>query len=601
MGSTAKLKIYGINTEISLLEIKTLLESEGYSTINIRNQPENFEVFALKKGSSKSPDWYNFILPEIQQGEAGLRFYKYSFICLISHEFTYIKTTGESETILHKFAITGGSGHSSIFKHVDCSFGISILEKVFDEEKNKITSIAEKQIIGDVLASRRFYRRARQLAYEDDFGKCFKDVSVKIEKGQIREYFPSIAHYKGASISDQITVTGASNIEIATKITFPVLLELLKDISRLIVTESQPLFNTTLQPLLKKNAADFLIIQELINEVKIKLTDYLMSPENFFDLDFSHINFESFFSSDTCTFKYKIPNSSEELTYVENDLWCSSHGSKTFHTGLTGIMNNIRGFADGSLPNKRNIAKSVVENVIIYTENDSEKTTEGTLFDYIHFEFNHDGKTYFYLDGLWYKIKEAFDTQLIEKYSSRIITNFNAYNFIKTWPQTLISETEYNEQYNNPPSSIYLHEVFVDNVELADAIVDIDDITYILHVKKGVGATIRDLTSQAYISARIIEEQCLNTEKTQLKAWYNRAVERNRLNQDDFSVEDFLSLFSQNRKRVYCLGIYDNNQTPDRISTGNFTSRIAKFSLIEFAGIMNANGWKFSISEIKEH
>ena len=40
--------------------------------------------------------------------------------------------------------------------------------------------------------------------------------------------------------------------------------------------------------------------------------------------------------------------------------------------------------------------------------------------------------------------------------------------------------------------------------------------TYILHVKDGIGATIRDLTAQAVISARIIEEEARTEEKDSL-------------------------------------------------------------------------------------
>jgi hypothetical protein len=42
--------------------------------------------------------------------------------------------------------------------------------------------VDDKGLIGDILASSRYYRRGRSLLYEDDFGKYFQKILVRLTK-----------------------------------------------------------------------------------------------------------------------------------------------------------------------------------------------------------------------------------------------------------------------------------------------------------------------------------------------------------------------------------------------------------------------------------
>lgn len=120
---------------------------------------------------------------------------------------------------------------------------------------------------------------------------------------------------------------------------------------------------------------------------------------------------------------------------------------------------------------------------------------------------------------------------------------------------------------------------------------------YFLHVKDGVGANIRDLTSQAHMAARIIEEEARTEAKDKLKKLYEYGVYNDRINGEIVSQEDFLQWISS-FKREYVLAIHGGDKSPSDIEHGNFESRIAKFSLVEFASDMSVNGWDFSICNI---
>jgi hypothetical protein len=106
--------------------------------------------------------------------------------------------------------------------------------------------VKEKGIIGDVLASSRYYRRARALAYEDDFGKYFQNLDLKIENNQIEEFFPAIKSYKGDNLKPQISISCSACVEIKIKIDFITVIKSIKDIIRLQDIDVPKIFNTSL-------------------------------------------------------------------------------------------------------------------------------------------------------------------------------------------------------------------------------------------------------------------------------------------------------------------------------------------------------------------
>jgi hypothetical protein len=75
---------------------------------------------------------------------------------------------------------------------------------------------------------------------------------------------------------------------------------------------------------------------------------------------------------------------------------------------------------------------------------------------------------------------------------------------------------------------------------------------------------------------------------------YKQAAENGRINTDMVSQESFLTWLSSFR-REYILAIHDKSKSSDEIKEGKFESRIAKFSLVQFAKEMHSNNWNFPI------
>jgi hypothetical protein len=97
--------------------------------------------------------------------------------------------------------------------------------------------------VGDVLASSRFYRRSRPIVFEDDFGKYFQKIVVKLRQDQLAANFPNLVKSPGGK--PVVTISGSLSIELKTKDDFLTFLRFAKDIDNLLQQPAKPIFNSS--------------------------------------------------------------------------------------------------------------------------------------------------------------------------------------------------------------------------------------------------------------------------------------------------------------------------------------------------------------------
>lgn len=591
MSNTAHLKLYQINEVVTLDQITDkITKQDGYSFLPMKaliQEKNGVELFAYQMANYYPPDWVSLIMPYIEDSSAFSGSKRYSLILLLG-----IKSLDEKKKI---FAVTGGSGALHLARFVDHSFGISVLERIFDPELNKLYSVKEKAVIGDVLASSRYYRRSRALAYEDDFGKCFQNISIRIIEQQIKQFFPSLALFKPKKKALNIALNCSSNLDICMKID---LLCLVRTIHELVLVLNMPpkmIFNKALIPIDKK--IDKELLAKLNTELLFRIIGHARNEHQTFDIDFCPQNFEDFFSSSKIVFS--LPGfqprfgSHRDFNKIEIDDFISSDISDS----LADICIRIEESKEYQDAEEKDvfIKNALNETSIVTLDTDGRIQTSGKLLDFCNAEISIDETSYFLLDNTWYELKSKFDDDLNEKYREKVTKHIEKYEFIKGWEGK--TEDDYNTLYNSTSNPFELHKIKVGNIELCDALF-VDHAkkkTYIIHVKDGIGASIRDLVSQAFISARIIEEEARTKEKAELKLLYTNSVKAKRINTSIVTEAQFINYFMYSRE--YCLVIH-NRISGSSILEGNIKSRIAKFSLIEYATVMYLNEFGFSIIEI---
>lgn len=587
MKDTASVKIYHINSDVNSTDLCMFIEKLNYKSLGAREEPQQangIQIFAYAREDYTPPDWVSLVKYYIKDSTFIDYFKKYDLIFLFKRDI--------SEKQSHVFAYCCGSGYFSIEKFIDQTFGISILECVFDPTQNKIKALTEKGIVGDILASHRYYRWPRPVAYEDDFGRYFQGINTQLTDQQIKQKFPKFAQRMGNRLRPKISITGSASIEIQMRLDFIALIYLVKDLSELLLVQPQPIFNKTLSPLnIKKQKT---LINFLYDLVFAKLVEDYFNKTQTFDYEFCPRDFEEFYSSVSCQFDF------EGMTNIGGIQLAPFEVDDIYDLSNRSYLNKLITEIESSVQCKQSKSKqefikiALQSSIYVSTvDGNGRHTAPGKLAEYLQLEIQNDGTSYFLLDRRWYLLKPGFDNNLKEKYLGRVKNKFQKHNFILKWSGH--NEEEYNQQYNAQPNSFYLHLIKVDNIELSDALFvdDEDNKIYFIHVKDGVGAPIRDLVSQVSISTRIIEEEVKTGKHDNIEKLYQQAVANGRINGNVVPQERFVDWITKYR-REYVLAVHDTKDTKDIIE-GNFTSRIAKFALIEFASFMSTNGWDFSI------
>jgi len=590
MTNTATRKIYHIQEDFKVDEIETVLTGKEYEYKRLEfdenlQTTQVVEIRVFGKANHFPPDWKDFIGVYLHDNTFFNGSKKFDLLVLVK-----CKSKDEKD---HIFAICFGAAYFHIENMLDHDFGISILETIFDPRINRINSIADKSITGDILSSTRHYRKPRSVVYEDDFGKYYQEISSSITEEQLRRYFPYFVGYHTKKVRPLISINGSSSIELKMMVSFVGVIRFVKDLADLMSSKRTHVFIRSLVPVDKKTQHE--LVNRLDGMVYEKLIEFYYDPKiKSIDFVFCHHNVEQFFGSSLC--QLNIPgitdmkgNKIEGIT--TEDVYTLSESDFLFRL-LKKIEESVE--IKKSL-NKKESLKHILSTNQVSTQNEEGyTTTHGDFIEYIQMEIEHDHKLYFLLDRQWFLLQADFDKSINEKYKTRVSTHFQNHTFVKKWEAG--DETFYNSSYNNPPISLYLHLIKVNFIELCDALVlDMENkVIYLLHVKNKLGASIRDLTSQVAIASDIIEEEIQTNKTDSMQLLYDQAIVNKRLAIHDISKEDFLKWTSTFR-REYVLVVHDTNKSPEDIRNGNYESRIAKYALVQFATKMYGNDCNFSI------
>lgn len=591
MPETAHLKVYQLKSTILQSQIEEkILQQDGYVPMLIKSliQDRNgARLIGYYQECHNLPEWVSFISPYIEGAVPFKNAKKFNLILLIELE----KPEGGRVV----FAVTGGSGAIHLSNFIDSNFGIALLERIFDPDENKLNSVKEKAIIGDVLASSRYYRRSRALAYEDDFGKCFQNISVRLTKKQVDESFPTIAKIKKNKESYSVAVNCSSSLDLCIKMNLLDLILTIKEIMQILSSPPKLIFNKTLQPLDKRLSKDQISI---LNRILLStIIDFSSGKTAELDIDFCPRDFEDYFTSSRVVFS--LPEITPEIGRRDNFRMIEMEeflyaDIKVPIVEMFSRLSESKEYKEAE--DKVSLTLNYFTSIRVTTyDADGKITTSGRLLEYCNSEIRADGLSYFILDNVWYELKTQFDETLSLKYEEKVAKNVMEYAFISKWETG--TEDFYNSKYDKKVNPFELHKVMVKNIEICDALYveHSSKSIFILHAKDTIGASIRDLVSQAFLSARIIEEEVRSEDKPELRSLYAGGVRDGRIDNHVVTEDAFLSYF--NFKRVYGLLIHTGTAN-SQLKTGAFRSRIAKFSLTEFATVMHANDFSFAFIEI---
>ena len=223
---------------------------------------------------------------------------------------------------------------------------------------------------------------------------------------------------------------------------------------------------------------------------------------------------------------------------------------------------------------------TIILGIRVYGYRDKKIRTHAMFIQHITSEIQYLNKPVFHIDSTWYKVKNDFISTINERCINLIDKNQLRSNFLNIpWDSTVNDEGEYNLKYEKLQNYYVFDKVIPDNIEFCDIMFENSSSIYLVHVKDGFDAKIRDVSNQITISANRFWNDFNSGSTSYLEAIvdsYNkqRTVKINKAN--------FISKFKSNKEIIYVMAYKSNRGKQilkDKIEKSK--SNIAKYSLIQ--------------------
>ena len=242
--------------------------------------------------------------------------------------------------------------------------------------------------------------------------------------------------------------------------------------------------------------------------------------------------------------------------------------------------------------------------LITYNENNYE-TQNTELINCLDGYLKNKTQDIFYLrNGIWYIINESYTEIIKEEYkklydysmnyvSENIINTYNELkekwdNYTDEDGEINPTESKYNKQFNSEECVIYADKILVNNVEIADLIIQEDHKLYLFCLKqKFNGGGCRDLYGQIKTSYQIIQTKLRYNIEDSLLEYYKKLTEEDRGNNIDW--KNFKWNF-ENSKIYYIAGFMENLKD-------NTTSNYAKLLSLDINKELKDNNFEFILMD----
>ncbi len=319
---------------------------------------------------------------------------------------------------------------------------------------------------------------------ENQFGKIFKQVQAELNKQLLKDTFG----FSDKQLKRSKSVCMAKDsFQISKSVDFNTMLILVSKLA--VIMNKKPRFSLNkVEHLSKRKTQNLQLIEKLESwAINVLYNDCIKGDAP--DVDFCHSKFDTFLSADIVQILIEKGDPIEVPK----------------HSTFGDIVRLLKKNGDYFDEDECFFKVSVLDRIIVSYDNDGQKLTSGSVFEHVHGEFTYDNKTYFLIDKEWYTIRPSFIKDLNEECTESLKY---------TWNNTILTESfnikeresTYNQKYLNRNNYYVFDTITPSNIEACDVMKYDDTSIQLIHVKKGFDNSIRDLTSQITISAKLIQQ-----------------------------------------------------------------------------------------------
>jgi uncharacterized protein (TIGR04141 family) len=531
-------------------------DARYYRAIDDANSSEfaianNLSFFRKEQAATVSHSWTKFFQKqEIPLG--NLQSAVPNIVCFVTIEDeVYAFTTGSASVVFESL--------------IDQSFPIEIAKRIVNPE---VKGGKQQAISGAIQASDIYFRRPTRINAANSHQDVWKNLSGTItETVRTSERFQSIFG-KRRSVSVEIK----ASIKISARLDDPQkILDLLNWFRELVDTELTDQqkqdfsFYDSIRPLNMRK--DSLLINELTDKICHKFIDY--NPADC-ELSLSHEESSKFINADA----YKLRLAGNEVFE-----W----------TGVVPDAQSISAQINAQiLPDISDIEKLEKFKLLSWHEDEPYLNTDSSVLSHLSGELKHNDTVYYLLNGSWYRVEDAFlvitDNTLKDTLRSGFRTGLKYDSLgLSTYNHPVGGEPTYNKNQAGE-NKIIADAIFYKGIELSDILHYGDqDFIDIIHVKRGLGNSTRDLVSQMRNAIEIIEND-LNLEgQPALHEYYASLVRTGRIT-DNMSEQDFIAMFIQRKRRYNFTYTNTSELTPELVDTiGSSIAKNEIVSLVQYS------------------
>lgn len=465
------------------------------------------------------------------------------------------------------FATCGGKSFQNIIKYTDDKFGISMISKMLDEEKDTILSIDTRGITGNTAKSSQQYKKELKLIDFAKFGTIPTSLLFVLNAESSKLYFSHLTLKKG----EKVKIEAGRGLKVKKHMDFGLLHQTFSSFETIYSLEEKEYLSSY-----EKLKNDAFINGTLYPVLIQKLFDYASNLDTSAPIyhnesfDFIHPSKHlEFITSDRFVLKEKIDDKHVEFEEVYD---------------YSEIVDSVLLYVIGKTgKNDRFEFMKMLQGIRIlsYKNGKNNFETESPFIYFINVEIPIRDGHYIYLDNGWYLLKDNFlkelNSSLVSLLKSKTLPN-GILNL--GWNKDLVSkeskEKDYNLKYKGLEGYLVFDTFTPQGIELCDILYYTASDVYFIHVKYGFNESIRSLASQVTISAHRLKTDRDSGKYDFITKLYSTANVTS-ITLDTF--KDIINLKRINFVFAFTSGFKNDFRIEDNID--KMKSNIAKYSLID--------------------
>lgn len=514
--------------------------------------------------SQKESHWKKFLPKNITEGQ-NFEVQRLNFVL-----FASIKN--------NIFAVVGGGGMRVITRYINKSFGIDLYEYLASPKEDKIVSLTLRGISGKLTEQKGIYRSNQNLSDILNFTEIPSRINLVL-RDELKEKEFSYISFTNENIHIEIS----SSFHIKQKVDFNDLHKTFDSFSHILETY-KPIPLSSFE-----KEKDIKLIKDyeavLLNDLSNNMGDlfHQSSKPNTkkLDIDFIHPSkLQAFYDCNLFQLKAKFY---QKPFFETNDM------NTLYKEGLKYIYDNIED-QDNFFEFKK-----LIYGIRVYGLRDNMRKTEAMFLQHITCEISYNSAPVFKIDNIWYQVKNNFIDSINNKCFDIINSHSLRDDILKfQWGEE--NEGQYNLKYKNKVGYYVFDKQLGNNIELCDIMHEDEHNIYLIHVKDGFDAKMRDVSNQITISASRFLNDISSSDPFFIKEVVNRY---NKGNSQKIDLKKFI--YKLRNKEIHYVLAY-NSRKPTLIQKDRILkskSNIAKYSLINCVHSM-VNSYPMKIFDIAD-